>query len=100
LAQPVCHHHYRYQMPCKGEIILEYFHFRHSSLVTNSWPRACRCISEAESARCETELSRWVEQLDEREAKHFQFQREGSLVLDLDESSVLIFRANGREARP
>jgi hypothetical protein len=100
LAKPVSHHRYRFQLPCKGEVIMEYFHFQNSSLVSDAWPRACRCESEADNTRCEAELTRWVEQIEEREADYFQFQREGSLVLGLDESWLLIFRADGKGARP
>src|SRR5262245_640984 len=75
MRSPSSTHRYEHTFACGGKAFIEYTQFRRAALVTLGWPRSCGCQIEADKARCDQELIKWMECVDSREEKHFKFRR-------------------------
>ncbi len=99
LGQPFSEHTHVEQLTCGGEVTINYRHFSNATVVETTWSKACGCKNDPQETQCDKELTSWVDTIQEREAEYFHFQRESSLMLNLDESTTLIFRADQEAMR-
>lgn len=92
MQAPTRTHLYEHNFSCGCKAYVEYTQFRRAALVKLGWSCACHCGRKEADQKCKQELEAWVSEVEGRERRHFQFRREGSLMLDLGESNILIFR--------
>jgi hypothetical protein len=76
---------------CGGKATMQFRHFSRATLLTISWPRACRCKSPIQDANCEQEYMAWGEKVLDCEQKRSRITFQGKLALDIDDSNTLIF---------
>jgi hypothetical protein len=94
-------HRYEYSLSCGAQVCVEFKQFKRAALMTIRWRRPCCCAGREEKQTCAREASAVLEDAEAREvnASHFRFRHEGSLTLDLDNSTTLIFQPGQEVAK-